>query len=106
MTIIQYFSDDELDSILEHPKTYRTEGYRIDSYNDIPLIKLTDDKGENPQWIMIGKDEDEGEVYLVWEDNDTSSDYYLEDGDNEFGAKTLKELYDILFKEAKKLIQK
>lgn len=102
VVIKKFFTDNELEEILKNPKKYHSENYRLDADSDTTLVKLI--KGDIEHFIMIDKDEDGGEVYLVWEDNDTSDDYYLEDGENEFGAKTIKELFMALIDKAYEVI--
>ena len=87
--MIQVICKHNIEDVLAFPQNY------IDSSEDLVLLKIYHPSDiSNPTYIMIGCDEYE-KYYLVVEDNETSSDYYPEDGE------TLSELFEKLLDENK-----
>lgn len=87
--MIQVICKDNVEDVLTFPQYY------VGSDQDLVLLKIYHPNDiDNPTYIMIGCNEDE-KYYLVVEDNETSADYYPEDGD------TLSELFEKLLNENK-----
>ena len=87
--MIQVVCKENIEEVLMFPQYY------VDSSEDLVLLKIYDkDDIDNPTYIMVGCDEDE-KYYLVVEDNETSADYYPEDGE------TLSELFEKLLNDNK-----
>lgn len=84
MKMTQTVSKEDIDEILKNPKDF------VDETFDKPLAIIHDD---NPVWILIGQNEDDGRYYLVVEDDEVSEDYYPENNE------TLAQLFDRIIKE-------
>ena len=69
MNKIERVAKENIDDILLKPEVFVNESF------DKPLVKIL---GDNPTWILIGQNEDDGRYYLVVEDDETSQDYYPE----------------------------
>jgi hypothetical protein len=87
MKTIQIMTQANLDEILQNPKDF------VDETFDKPLVKILSD---NPVWILIGRNENDGRYYLVVEDDEVSEDYYPENNE------TLEQLFDRIIEEEQK----
>lgn len=94
-TVTKRYTEDQLDSILDNPHAIPSErngGFELDVNNDIEIFRVELDTKPGYSSILIGCDDETGEVYLVLENEECFDDYMPED----FCVDTLRELYNAL----------
>jgi hypothetical protein len=76
MSCIKVISQESISEILNNPGDFIFD-------QDIVLVSISSDvEKENPTYIMIGRDEEDGRYYFVVENNEVSEDIYLEEGES------------------------
>lgn len=72
--MVQILTQHSIDDMLFNPTEYVDESF------DRPLLRIVHD-ASNPVSLLLGYDAVQKLYYFTLEDNDTSEDFYCEDGD-------------------------
>lgn len=83
--MVKIICSENVEDVLAHPEEY------VDETFDKPLISVFSSATiDNPTYLMVGQDEQDGRFYVVVEDNEVFEDYYPETN------QSLNDLFDSL----------
>lgn len=72
--MVQILTHNVIAFMLNRPEDYISEDF------DEPILRIINSDASNPVMLLLGYDEEENLYYFTLEDNETSEDFYCEDG--------------------------
>lgn len=73
--MIQVITKNPINDMLHNPELYISEDF------DEPILKFVNGDVSNPVFLLLGYNEKKKLYYFTLEDNETSEDFYCDDGD-------------------------